>query len=64
MDWPAFTVHNVCTRALQMLCILNVIGKNGTGCLKKAISGEGPLPSREKPKSAVYPLELPHTIQY
>ena len=30
---------------------------------KKAVSGEGPLPSREKPKSAVYPIELPDTIQ-
>ena len=31
---------------------------------KKAVSGKGPLPSNEKPKSAVYPLELPYTIQY
>lgn len=31
---------------------------------KKAASGKGPLPSREKPKSAVYPLELPHSIEY
>jgi len=31
---------------------------------KKAASGKGPLPSKEKPKSAVYPLELSHAIQY
>jgi len=31
---------------------------------KKAVSGKGPLPSNEKPKSAVYPLEFPYTIQY
>jgi len=30
----------------------------------KAVSGKGPLPSNEKPKSAVYPLEFPYTIQY
>ena len=28
----------------------------------KAVSGKGPLPSNEKPKSAVYPLELASTI--
>jgi ferredoxin len=26
---------------------------------KKAVSGKGPLPSNEKPKSAVYPIEIP-----
>ena len=30
----------------------------------KAISGRGPLSSHEKPKSAVYPLELSPTFQY
>lgn len=30
----------------------------------KAVSGKGPLPSKEKPKSAVYPLELASSIQY
>lgn len=30
----------------------------------KAVSGKGPLPSNEKPKSAVYPLELASTVQY
>lgn len=34
------------------------------GLFKKAISGEGPLPSREEPKSAVYPLESFDTIQH
>lgn len=31
---------------------------------KKAASGKGPLPSNEKPKSAVYPLVLSHTFNY
>ena len=30
---------------------------------RKAVSGQGPLPSREMPKSAVYSSELPHTSQ-
>ena len=31
---------------------------------RKAVSGKGPLPSKESPKSAVYPLRYPCTIQY
>jgi ferredoxin len=53
-------VHTCPTGALDFDCDREKWDK----LFKKAASGKGPLPSNEKPKSAVYPLELSGASQY